>query len=104
MELKLLIFVLHRKRNTKKIFKHRNYFNFMQHTFAYSALILSRTSFAHLLRLDAHPEFITYSALIIALDTLSTLPFAKLRHEQRPRKYALIRISQLSCKLSLLIF
>ena len=58
-----------------------------------SILILSRSSLAHLLRLDNHPEFIIYSALIIALDTLSTLPFAKLRLNQRPRKYALIRVS-----------
>lgn len=55
-------------------------------------LILFRHSFAHLLRLDANPEFITIAALIIAFDTLSALPFAKLRLEQRPRKYALIRI------------
>ncbi|MDE3212278.1 MAG: oligosaccharide flippase family protein, partial [Bacteroidota bacterium] len=56
-------------------------------------LILSRQTFAHLLRLDAHPELITYSALIIACDTLATLPFAKLRLDQRPRKYALIRVT-----------
>ena len=56
-------------------------------------LIISRFSIAHFLRIDDHPEFITYAALIIAFDTLSTLPFAKLRLDQRPRKYALIRIS-----------
>jgi len=56
-------------------------------------LVLSRFSLAHFLRIDDHPEFITYAALIIAFDTLTTLPFAKLRLEQRPRKYALIRIS-----------
>jgi O-antigen/teichoic acid export membrane protein len=56
-------------------------------------LIISRFSIAHFLRIDDHPEFITYAALIIAFDTLTTLPFAKLRLEQRPRKYALIRIS-----------
>lgn len=56
-------------------------------------LIISRFSIAHFLRIDDHPEFITYAALIIAIDTLTTLPFAKLRLDQRPRKYALIRIS-----------
>ena len=55
-------------------------------------LLLSHSSFAHWLKLDAHPEFITYSALIIAFDTLTTLPFAKLRQLGRPKKFALIRI------------
>jgi O-antigen/teichoic acid export membrane protein len=61
--------------------------------FLTSLLVISRYSIAHFLRIDDHPEFITYAALIIAFDTLATLPFAKLRLEQRPRKYALIRIS-----------
>lgn len=55
-------------------------------------LILFSQTIAHWLRLDRHPEFISLSALIISFDTLSTLPFAKLRLDQRPRKYALIRI------------
>lgn len=55
-------------------------------------LILSHSTFAHWLKLEDHPEFITYSALIIGFDTLATLPFAKLRQDGRPRKFASIRI------------
>src|SRR5665811_382581 len=69
-----------------------------------SILILSRSSLAHLLRLDNHPEFIIYSALIIAFDTLSTLPFAKLRLNQRPRKYALIRVSTIILQIIITYF
>lgn len=58
-----------------------------------TVLIFSRHSIAHLLRLDAHPEYITIAALIIAFDTLSALPFAKLRLDERPRKYAFIRVT-----------
>lgn len=72
--------------------------------FLASIMILFRASIAHLLRLDDHPEFITYSAIIIALDTLSTLPFAKLRLEQRPRKYALIRISTIILQIAIIYF
>ena len=62
-------------------------------TILFSVLLYaSHTSFAHLLKLDDHPEFITYSALIIAFDTLSTLPFARLRQLGKPRKFAFIRI------------
>lgn len=56
-----------------------------------SLLLVSQYSFAHLLKLDKHPEFITYSILIICFDTITTLPFAKLRLDGKPRKFALIR-------------
>jgi len=74
-------------------------------TFFLTILLFSlRSSIAHLLRLDNHPEFITYAALIIGLDTLTTLPFAKLRLEQRPRKYALVRISTIILQIAITYF
>ncbi len=38
------------------------------------------------------PELIFMSILIIMLDTLSVIPFAKLRLDGRPKKYALIKV------------
>lgn len=74
-------------------------------TILLTALLLSmHTSVAHVLRLDEHPEFITYSALIIALDTLSVLPFARLRQEGRPRKFAMIRIISILVTIGLTYF
>ncbi|MDQ6762375.1 MAG: oligosaccharide flippase family protein, partial [Bacteroidota bacterium] len=67
-------------------------------------LLFFRSALAHLLRLDNHPEFITYSALIIGFDTLATLPFAKLRLDQRPRKYALIRLSTIILQIAITYF
>lgn len=67
-------------------------------------LILSRHQIAHLLRLDKHPEFITIAALIIAFDTLSALPFAKLRLDERPRKYALIRVITILFQIAVTYF
>ena len=65
-------------------------------TFLLTALLLfSNSSVAHILKLDEHPEFITYSAFIIALDTLATLPFAKLRQQGRPKKFAMIRMASI---------
>ena len=57
-----------------------------------SILLIGKNEIAELLRLESHPEFITWAAWIIALDALSTIPFAKLRNDGRPRKYALIRL------------
>ena len=56
------------------------------------------------LKLNDHPEFIRYSILIIALDTLTTLPFAKLRQEGRPVKFALIRITNIAMTIALTYF
>lgn len=69
-----------------------------------SILVLSRSSLAHLLRLDSHPEFITYSAFIIAFDTLATLPLAKLRLSQQPRKYAMIMLSKIILQIAIIYF
>ncbi len=69
-----------------------------------SILLLSKSSLSHLLRLDNHPEFITYSALIIACDTLATLPLAKLRLSQRPRKYAMVMIFKIVLQIIIIYF
>ena len=56
-------------------------------------LVLFNQQFATLLRIPAHPEYFTYSALIIGFDALTTLAFAKLRYEGRPLKFATVRIA-----------
>ena len=67
-------------------------------------LFFFKFTFAHLLKIDSHPEFITYSILIIAFDTLCTLPFAKLRLEGKPRKFAAIRIINILITIFLTYF
>jgi O-antigen/teichoic acid export membrane protein len=54
--------------------------------------IFFRASIAEFIGLPNHPEYITLCAVIIGFDALSALPFAKLRHENRPKKFAFIRI------------
>jgi O-antigen/teichoic acid export membrane protein len=50
------------------------------------------------------PQLIELTILIIALDTLTTIPFAKLRLEGRPIKYALIRILNILVYISATVF
>jgi len=38
-----------------------------------------------------HPEWVRWFAVILAFDTLAAIPFAKLRQEQRPVKYAFLK-------------
>jgi len=68
------------------------------------ALLLGRDAFATLLRLREHPEFLTWAAYIIALDTLSAIPYARLRNEGRPVKYAMIRIAGILINIGLVFF
>lgn len=56
-------------------------------------LFLFRTPIANAAGLDRHPQYVTWMCWIIFFDTLSTLPFAKLRQEGRPRKYAFVRVA-----------
>jgi O-antigen/teichoic acid export membrane protein len=54
--------------------------------------IFFHTEIAHFIGLYNHPEYVILAAVIIGLDALSALPFAKLRNENRPQKFAAIRI------------
>ncbi len=69
-----------------------------------TVLLLGRDYFAEALRLQSHPEFITWAAWIIALDTLTTLPYAMLRNNGRPRKYAFIRLSGILINIGFTFF
>ena len=59
---------------------------------------------AHFIGLNNHPEYIILSAVIIGLDALTALPFAKLRNENRPKKFAAIRISGILINIAVIYF
>jgi len=54
--------------------------------------ILFSGSIADTLDYGKHPEYITWFALIILFDTLTTLPFALLRKENKALRFATIRL------------
>jgi O-antigen/teichoic acid export membrane protein len=56
-------------------------------------LILFRNPIAEILQITAHPEYISIASVIIGVDALCGIPFAKLRQENRPLKFALIKIA-----------
>ena len=67
-------------------------------------MLIFRNSFAEIISLKQHPEYITWSAFIIAFDALTTISFARLRQEGRPVKYAMIRIVGILVYIGLTIF
>lgn len=67
-------------------------------------LLLLRGPLAAMISIKEHPEYITWSAFIIAFDALTTISFAKLRQEGRPVKYAFVRIVGILVNIGLTIF
>jgi len=47
---------------------------------------------ASLLRYYSHPEYVIWFAWIVALDACTIIPFAKLRAENKPSRFALIKL------------
>ena len=66
--------------------------------------IFFRERIAAFIGLPGHPEYITLCATIIGFDALSALPFAKLRHENRPKKFAFIRITGILLNIVIVYF
>jgi O-antigen/teichoic acid export membrane protein len=54
--------------------------------------------------LERHPEFLLWMIAIVTIDNFNTLPFAKLRQENRPKYYALARISGIVVNVAVVIF
>jgi O-antigen/teichoic acid export membrane protein len=78
------------------------------------ALIFSSTFFSAVLwyfqdnlaqwgRLGEHTEYIRWMIGILFFDSLSTLAFAKLRQENRPRRYAFARLSSVIINIAFLV-
>jgi len=59
---------------------------------------------AHFIGLEKHSDYITLAGFIIGLDAISALPFAKLRNENRPKKFAAIRISGILINIAAVYF
>lgn len=54
--------------------------------------------------LEAHPAFVKWMIAIVAVDTLAALPFAKLRQENRPKRYAFARVAGIVINVLVVIF
>lgn len=67
-------------------------------------LVLCKDVLVSATDLQEHPDYILWMAAIIAVDNLNTLPFAKLRQENRPRRYAFARVMGIVINLFVVIF
>ncbi len=67
-------------------------------------LIITSSNIAAGLKYPDHPEYVIYFALIIAFDTLVSIPFARLRLQGKPLKYALFKFLNISINVLLNLF
>lgn len=59
---------------------------------------------ANALQYPQHPEYVRWFALILAFDCLAELPFARLRLEQRPRRFVFVRLCNIGVNISMNFF
>jgi O-antigen/teichoic acid export membrane protein len=63
-------------------------------TIVFTALLwFNQASFGNIIGLGSYPQIVQLGILIIAFDTLSTIPFARLRQQGRPMKFAFVKIT-----------
>ncbi len=67
-------------------------------------LFIFKTPLTDFIEMQKHPEFVTWMIWIVFFDTLYTIPMAKLRLEERPRKYAFINVFSVLLNISLVVF
>ena len=67
-------------------------------------LLFNTSSLAAALDMPDKPEYFRWMVYILFLDTLSTLPFAKLRQEGRPRKFAMIKVLNVLITVGLVFY
>ncbi len=67
-------------------------------------LIILRAPINQLIGLAHHNEYIIWAILLVGLDALSIIPFAKLRQEARPKKYAFVKLSGIILNILLVVF
>lgn len=59
---------------------------------------------ADLLEYPQHPEYIRWFTLILAFDCLAELPFARLRLEQRPKRFVAIKLINIGVNIGMNLF
>jgi len=88
----------------KKMYITHPKLSYHQHNHYNSAYNFFKQPIASFIGINKHPEYITISAFIIAFDTISTIPFARLRLEGRPKKYAFIRVAGILLNITITFF
>lgn len=64
-------------------------------------LLLGAPTLASFTPASQHPEYLRYLAIIVFIDAIVAIPFAKLRLDDRPIKFAIIRLAVIAITIAL---
>ena len=67
-------------------------------------LIYFRVPISDFIGLGEHSEYIVWCVCIVAVDTMAAIPFARLRQEGRPKKYAFTRVAGIVVNIIITIY
>lgn len=68
------------------------------------AFILLKNPVAALIQYPEHPEYIVWFAIILAIDAFTAIPFAWIRIEKRPIKFAFIKLVSIAFNIGFNLF
>jgi O-antigen/teichoic acid export membrane protein len=78
--------------DSRKVFSHTFGFILMMSVLWLILVTVYTPQIAEMLRYADHPEYIRWIAWIIALDAVTLIPFAKIRQEERPVRFAVLKV------------
>jgi len=67
-------------------------------------VVIWRQSLAEVMRYPDNVEYIVWIGLIIGMDALAAIPFARLRAENKPLRFVVIRLAGIAVNISLVLF
>jgi O-antigen/teichoic acid export membrane protein len=69
-----------------------------------AVLVMAAAPLAATMQLEGREDLVVWTIAIVALDTLALVPFAQLRHQGRPRKFALLKLVNILINVTLILF
>lgn len=88
----------------KRLYNTLNISIFASTIFFTILLLATRGWISHVMNLNGHTGYITIMAWTLFFDTLAVLPFSRLRREERPRRFALIRTVNIVTNILMVLF
>lgn len=67
-------------------------------------VVIFNKGLATAIQYENHPEYILWLALILVIDALTAVPFARLRLNNRPIKFATIKLINIGCNIGFNLF
>ncbi len=67
-------------------------------------MLWQQDNIAESLKIAEHPEYIVWFAWVVAIDAISAIPFARLRAENKAKKFALLKLLGIGVNIGLNLF